>query len=55
MAYTKKNIDLIIASFEADAQLAYLNRIGLLNAILTVEADLIAFAVLIRCPLNVRG
>ena len=39
----QKNIDLIIAPFEADAQLAYLNRIGLLNAVLTVDADLIAF------------
>nr|XP_060609868.1 exonuclease 1 [Anolis sagrei ordinatus]XP_060609869.1 exonuclease 1 [Anolis sagrei ordinatus]XP_060609870.1 exonuclease 1 [Anolis sagrei ordinatus] len=38
-----QGIDCIVAPYEADAQLAYLNRIGIVQAIITEDSDLLAF------------
>ena len=35
----------MVAPYEADAQLAYLARIGLVDAVITEDSDLIAFGV----------
>lgn len=37
------NVDCIVAPYEADAQLAYLNKIGLADYIVTEDSDLILF------------
>lgn len=37
------NADCIVAPYEADAQLAYLNKIGLADYIVTEDSDLILF------------
>ena len=37
--------DFVVAPYEADAQLAYLARIGLVDAVITEDSDLIAFGV----------
>lgn len=39
----KNNIEFIVAPYEADAQLAYLNRIGYVDFILTEDSDMLAF------------
>lgn len=36
-------VDCIVAPYEADAQLAYLNKAGLVQAIITEDSDLLAF------------
>ncbi|XP_015280057.1 PREDICTED: exonuclease 1 [Gekko japonicus] len=38
-----KGIDCIVAPYEADAQLAYLNKTGIVQAIITEDSDLLAF------------
>ncbi|NXC92840.1 EXO1 Exonuclease, partial [Certhia familiaris] len=38
-----QGIDCIVAPYEADAQLAYLNKIGMVQAIITEDSDLLAF------------
>ncbi|XP_033000244.1 exonuclease 1 [Lacerta agilis] len=38
-----RGIDCIVAPYEADAQLAYLNKTGLVEAIITEDSDLLAF------------
>ncbi|XP_048341315.1 exonuclease 1 [Sphaerodactylus townsendi] len=38
-----KGIDCIVAPYEADAQLAYLNKTGTVQAIITEDSDLLAF------------
>ncbi|NWX22023.1 EXO1 Exonuclease, partial [Aegotheles bennettii] len=38
-----RRIDCIVAPYEADAQLAYLNRTGMVQAIITEDSDLLAF------------
>lgn len=38
-----ENIDCIIAPYEADAQLAYLNISGIADVIITEDSDLILF------------
>ncbi|NWU07581.1 EXO1 Exonuclease, partial [Cephalopterus ornatus] len=38
-----RGVDCIVAPYEADAQLAYLNKIGLVQAIITEDSDLLAF------------
>ncbi|XP_061480573.1 exonuclease 1 isoform X2 [Rhineura floridana] len=38
-----QGIDCIVAPYEADAQLAYLNRTGIVEAIITEDSDLLAF------------
>lgn len=38
-----RNIQLIVAPYEADAQLAYLNRVGIVDFIITEDSDLLAF------------
>ncbi|XP_053157218.1 exonuclease 1 isoform X2 [Hemicordylus capensis] len=38
-----QGIDCIVAPYEADAQLAYLNKIGIVQAIITEDSDLLAF------------
>lgn len=37
------NVDCIVAPYEADAQLAYLNKIGLADYVLTEDSDLVLF------------
>ncbi len=39
----KKNIEFIVAPYEADAQLAYLNRMNIADFIITEDSDLMAF------------
>ena len=38
-----KNIECIVAPYEADAQLAYLNKIGHVDGVITEDSDLLAF------------
>lgn len=38
-----RNIQFIVAPYEADAQLAYLNRVGIVDFIITEDSDLLAF------------
>ncbi|NXC69454.1 EXO1 Exonuclease, partial [Anhinga anhinga] len=38
-----RGIDCIVAPYEADAQLAYLNKTGMVQAIITEDSDLLAF------------
>ncbi|NXK94975.1 EXO1 Exonuclease, partial [Formicarius rufipectus] len=38
-----RGVDCIVAPYEADAQLAYLNKIGMVQAIITEDSDLLAF------------
>ncbi|KAG5437119.1 hypothetical protein PCANB_001240 [Pneumocystis canis] len=39
----RENIDYIVAPYEADAQLAYLEKQGIIDAILTEDSDLLVF------------
>jgi 5'-3' exonuclease len=36
-------VDVIVAPYEADAQLMYLTQIGIAHAILTIDTDLIVY------------
>uniref|UniRef100_A0A8C8S6X2 Exonuclease 1 n=1 Tax=Pelusios castaneus TaxID=367368 RepID=A0A8C8S6X2_9SAUR len=38
-----KGVDCVVAPYEADAQLAYLNKTGIVQAIITEDSDLLAF------------
>ncbi|NXD93792.1 EXO1 Exonuclease, partial [Chaetorhynchus papuensis] len=38
-----QGVDCIVAPYEADAQLAYLNKTGMVHAIITEDSDLLAF------------
>ncbi|XP_043551457.1 exonuclease 1 [Chiloscyllium plagiosum] len=38
-----RGMDCIVAPYEADAQLAYLNKIGIAQAVITEDSDLLAF------------
>ena len=38
-----KGVDCIVAPYEADAQLAYLNRIGVAQLVITEDSDLVLF------------
>lgn len=38
-----RGVDCIVAPYEADAQLAYLNKTGVVQAIITEDSDLLAF------------
>ena len=38
-----ENVDYVVAPYEADAQMAYLERIGLVDAIMTEDSDLLVF------------
>lgn len=38
-----QGIDCIVAPYEADAQLAYLNKTGMVQAVITEDSDLLAF------------
>ena len=38
-----QGVDCIVAPYEADAQLAYLNKTGIVQAIITEDSDLLAF------------
>ena len=42
-AMTERNIDCIVAPYEADAQLDYLNLSGIAQVILTEDSDLTVF------------
>ena len=38
-----KGVDCIVAPYEADAQLAYLNKCGIAQVIITEDSDLLLF------------
>lgn len=38
-----RNYKFIVAPYEADAQLAYLSRVGIVDIIITEDSDLLAF------------
>ena len=38
-----KGVDCIVAPYEADAQLAYLNKTGIAQVIITEDSDLVLF------------
>lgn len=45
-------VDCLVAPYEADAQLAYLNKAGIVQAVITEDSDLLAFGckkVLVEC------
>ncbi|XP_049724502.1 exonuclease 1 isoform X5 [Elephas maximus indicus] len=42
-AARSQGVDCLVAPYEADAQLAYLNRAGIVQAIITEDSDLLAF------------
>lgn len=39
----RENVEYIVAPYEADAQLAYLNRTGVISAVITEDSDLLCF------------
>lgn len=39
----RRNVDCIVAPYEADAQMAYLNKIGIADYIITEDSDLVLF------------
>lgn len=41
--YGKHRIEFLVAPYEADSQLAYLNKIGYIDFIITEDSDLIVF------------
>jgi exonuclease-1 len=43
MALKEKKIPFVVAPYEADAQLAYLNRNGYIDVVITEDSDLLAF------------
>jgi exonuclease-1 len=43
MVMHAENVPYVVAPYEADAQLAYLERIGLADAILTEDSDLLVY------------
>ena len=42
-ACREKGVDCIVAPYEADAQLAYLNKTGIAQIIITEDSDLVLF------------
>ncbi|KAG6899331.1 hypothetical protein C0993_011185 [Termitomyces sp. T159_Od127] len=42
-ALRKESVSYVVAPYEADAQLAYLERVGIVDAILTEDSDLLVF------------
>ncbi|KAI0346412.1 PIN domain-like protein [Trametopsis cervina] len=42
-ALKAENVDYVVAPYEADAQMAYLERVGLVDGILTEDSDLLVF------------
>ncbi|XP_074079005.1 exonuclease 1 [Macrotis lagotis] len=42
-AARSQGVDCIVAPYEADAQLAYLNKTGIVHAVITEDSDLLAF------------
>lgn len=42
-AARSQGVDCLVAPYEADAQLAYLNKAGIVQAIVTEDSDLLAF------------
>lgn len=42
-ACREKGVDCIVAPYEADAQLAYLNKCGIAQLIITEDSDLVLF------------
>ncbi|XP_071962950.1 exonuclease 1-like isoform X2 [Antedon mediterranea] len=52
------DVDCIVAPYEADAQLAYLNKCGIAEAIITEDSDLVAFGcdkVIVKLDINGNG
>ena len=42
-ACREKGVDCIVAPYEADAQLAYLNKCGIAQVVITEDSDLVLF------------
>ncbi|XP_053688445.1 exonuclease 1 [Sabethes cyaneus] len=54
----KRNVDCVVAPYEADAQLAFLNKKGIAQAVITEDSDLMLFGcskVLFKLDLNGQG
>lgn len=51
----KRNVDCIVAPYEADAQLAYLNIKNYAQIVITEDSDLILFGCTKVCLLNVQN
>lgn len=43
LALRRENISYVVAPYEADAQLAYLEKMGIIQAIVTEDSDLLVF------------
>jgi len=54
-ALVTKNIDFIVAPYEADCQIAKLKKLGLVDAVISEDSDLIAFGVNVILKLNQNG
>ncbi len=54
-ALVTKNVDFIVAPYEADCQIAKLKRLGLVDAVISEDSDLIAFGVNVILKLNQNG
>lgn len=44
-ALKEEKIEFIVAPYEADAQLAYLDRIGMISAVISEDSDLLLFGI----------
>lgn len=42
-ACRNRGVDCIVAPYEADAQLAYLNKVGIAQLVITEDSDLLLF------------
>lgn len=50
-----KNVEFIVAPYEADCQIAKLKRLGMVDAVISEDSDLIAFGVNVILKLNQNG
>lgn len=44
-ALKRESVEFIVAPYEADAQMAYLNRIGMVQAVISEDSDLLLFGI----------
>ena len=54
-ALVTKNIEFIVAPYEADSQIAKLKRLGMVDAVISEDSDLIIFGVNVILKLNQNG
>ncbi len=53
-ALRAENIDYVVAPYEADAQLCFLEKEGLVDGIITEDSDLLVFGCKQVCPISLR-